>query len=68
MKILIFSIVVYLVLGICYGIDYFHNEYEDMVENDGLKVGEFFVMTIFTGLRWPIFIIMFAIMDIRDER
>lgn len=68
MKALIISIVVYFILGICYAIDYFHHECENMVENDGVKIGEFFVMTIFVGLLWPLLIIVFAILDIRNER
>ena len=68
MKPLIFGIVIYLVLGICYAIDFFHIEYEDMVENQGRNVGEFFVLTIFTGLLWPLLIVMLAVMDIRGER
>lgn len=68
MKILIISIMVYFILGVCYAIDCFHNEYENMVENDGVKVGEFFILIIFSVLFWPLMIIMLAIMDIRDER
>lgn len=68
MNVLIISIVVYFILGVCYAIDCFHNEYEEMVENEGVKVGEFFILIIFSGLFWPILIIMLAIMDIRDER
>ena len=68
MKFWIISIVAYFILGVCYAINYFHDEYENTVENDGVKVGEFFGMTILVGLLWPIFIIMFAVMDLRDER
>lgn len=60
--------IIYLILGICYAINYFHDEYENTVENEGMKVGEFFGMTILVGLLWPMFIIMFAVMDLRDER
>jgi len=68
LKFLIIGIVAYLILGICYAINYFHDEYENTVENDGVRVGEFFAMTIIIGLWWPIFIVMFAVMDLRDER
>ena len=50
MKALIIGIVVYFVLGVCYAIDFFHNEYEDMVENGGMKPGKFFVLTIVDGI------------------
>ena len=53
MKALIIGIVVYFVLGVCYAIDFFHNEYEDMVENGGMKPGKFFVLTIVDGILWP---------------
>lgn len=68
MEALIIGIVVYFIFGICYAIDFFHNEYENMVENDGVTVGEFFALTVFVGFLWPIFIIMLAIMDVRGER
>lgn len=68
MNTLIIGVVVYFILGVCYAIDFFHDEYEDMVENNGKKVGEFFVLTIFTGLLWPFIIIMLAILDIKGER
>lgn len=68
MNILIYSILVYLFLGICYAIDFFHQNYETMVLDEGINVGEFFVLTIITGLLWPIMIIIFAILDIRNER
>ena len=48
MKLLIISIVVYLILGICYAINYFHDEYENTVEDEGVLV----------GLLWPMFIVM----------
>ena len=68
MKPLIFGTVIYLILGICYAIDFFHVEYEDMVKSQGMKVGKFFALTILTGLLWPLLIVMLAVMDIRGER
>lgn len=68
MKALVIGIVVYCILGLCYAINFFHDEYENTVENEGMNVGEFFVSTIVTGLLWPLVIIMFAIMNVRDER
>ena len=62
------SVILYIVLGVCYAINYFHDEYENTVANEGIKVGEFFGMTILVGILWPMFIIMFAVMDLRDER
>lgn len=62
------SVILYIILVVCYAINYFHDEYENTVENEGIKVGEFFGMTILVGILWPMFIIMFAIMDLRDER
>jgi hypothetical protein len=64
----IFGIVVYIILGVCYAIDFFHNEYEDMVQDQGMKVGVFFVLTIISGLMWPLIIVMNAVMDIWNER
>ena len=37
MNTLIIGVVVYFILGVCYAIDFFHDEYEDMVENNGKK-------------------------------
>ena len=68
MQSLIFGIALYLILGICYAIDFFYGEYEDMVEDGGTKVGEFFMLTIVTALLWPILIIILAVLDIRGER
>lgn len=64
MKALIIGIVVYFVLGVCYAIDFFHNEYEDMVENGGMKPGKFFVLTIVDGILWPLVIVILAALDI----
>lgn len=68
MKLLIISIVVYLILGICYAINYFHDEYENTVEDEGVRVGEFFALTILVGLLWPMFIVMFAVENLRGYR
>ncbi len=68
MKALIIGIVVYFVLGVCYAIDFFHNEYEDMVENGGMKPGKFFVLTIVDGILWPLVIVILAALDIWGER
>lgn len=58
MKLLIISIMVYLILGICYAINYFHDEYENTVEDEGVLV----------GLLWPMFIVMFAVENLRGYR
>lgn len=68
MEALIIGIVAYFIFGICYAIDFFHNEYDNMVENEGVTVGEFFALTVFVGLLWPLFIIVFAIADVRGDR
>lgn len=62
------GIVAYLILAVCYAINYFHDEYENTVENEGVGVGEFFAMTIFIGLLWPMFIIVFAVENLRGNR
>lgn len=41
MNTLIIGVVVYFLLGVCYAIDFFHDEYEDMVENNGKKSANF---------------------------
>lgn len=68
MEILIVCILFYLLLGVCYAIDFFHTQYEETVLNERMSVGEFFILTIIAGLLWPMIIILFAILDIRNER
>ena len=65
---LVGAIAAYLILAICYAINDFHDEYENTVENEGVGVGEFFAMTIVIGLLWPMFIIVFAIENLRGNR
>lgn len=67
MKIIV-EILLYLFWGVFYAIDFFYLAYEEMVENEGMHVGEFFGLTILTAIFWPICIIIFAIFDLRNER
>ena len=46
------AVIVYFILGICYAIDFFHQE-----KDQGRKLGEFFVMTIVTAFLWPLIIV-----------
>ena len=57
------AVIVYFILGICYAIDFFHQE-----KDQGRKLGVFFVMTIVTAFLWPLIIVMNAVMDLRNER
>lgn len=62
-QLIIGGVIVYLILGICYTIDFFYQE-----KDEGRNLGEFFVMTIVTAFLWPLIIVMNAVMDLRDER
>ena len=60
MTALIVGAVVYLILGVYYVINYFHNQYKSIVEDQCVGVGEFFGMTILVGLLWPMLIVIVA--------